>query len=522
LTRRMVGYVLIFVAVTLVIVAWIRSFPLHLQPNGNYLFDSTDPLFWIGISLGNVALFLIASGSRSRLERFTCAFAFIVLTCSIKFFFTYLEGVDSDLFRGLTENFAASGVQNVYYRWPLLFILGTGVSEVTGQSVQIVAGVLFLAWTLILAGGIFSYTDERNNVMDFLAPIAYIIAVYPYFPWQFSAQTMALAFSVICIVLLLKEGTQFRILVLLLYITIVFSHAFFGVFLALAVCVMAFRNRKYLTLAFAMITTYTLGFFFNVDWTVQAALSEYANLFRDYHDVNNQVLAIPFSTLDALGQTISRVLTVSMWGLLAVAVISLILSKRTRRIDVSLTVSGSVYAVVGVYGWRAFQILLLPTLHAFKSLLLKGRARKVVLAYFFVALAVFPFAMIHKYYNDTAYMTVAEQHAVDNVLVATYGGHANPNFRMMIRERTRAYLDSKTKTGIDYVNEYKRSQILMGSGWFRLIFMSPEFEKDMTTAGSLSPQEVSRFEQGMHEFSRVYSNGQVTVFANTNATSPGG
>jgi hypothetical protein len=507
------------------IFAWISTYPLHLQSEGGYLYDSTSPLFWIGLSLANAAIFLIASGSRSRLERFACAFAFIVLTYSPKYFFTSLEGVDSDLFRGLIEGFPTHQAPQVYYRWPLLFILGTGFSEVTGQGLHVAMGILFLAWNLIFAGGLFFYTNERNDTMDFLAPMAYIIAAYPFIVWQFSAQTFALALSAVCIILLSREGAQtqhtFRAVTFVLYAAIVLSHSFFGIFLALAVCVMALRDQKYLTFALAMVTMFSLGLFVNLDWIVPAVLSEYARIYGEYYAVSAVVLTTPVSTLDALGQIVSRALTLSVWGLMVVATVYSILSKRIRRVDVSLVVSGSLYAVVGFYGWRAIQILLIPTMQAIKSLVMKKRIQKVAMTYFFLAIVIFPFVIIHRYYNDTGYMTLAEQHAVDAVLLATYGGRVDPDFRMMLRERTRAYVWSKALIDVNYVNEWQRSGILKGSHSFGLIFMSPEFEKDLLAA-SLSRQELSGFEQGTQGFSRVYSNGQVTVFLNVNATSSSG
>jgi hypothetical protein len=528
MNRRGLGYILFTVAMAMLTVAWLKSFPLLLPVRNSYLYNLIYPSFWLSLSLVNISLFLIASNSDRSWERFACGFIFFLLTFSLLFFFTFMAGSDSNTFRGLTEDYALTGgllpEVHSYYQWPALFILGSTVAELMGVSATIASEILFATWTLVLTGGLFLYTIQRNNVEDFLSIVVYVIAVFPFFNWQYAAQTFALTLFALCIILIRRTDSASRVITMFVYVALVFSHAFFAVFLVIAEFVLALKNRRhagfavFLGLFYVLYVVFESTFFFRDT----VALISVA-LLAEYSSVVGGVLTQPYSSLDAMAQLLNRVVTLSIWVLLGTIIVFLAISRKLRNIDISVAASGLAYgligAVVSVLGWRALQVAALPSSYAIRAFSPSPRLRKILLVYFVLILAVFPLGTIHYYYNYTNYVTLAEQHAVSVVSIAAAEHGGQTDIRVLIRGVVGGFVESKTDTNTYYVTEISPTVLLMSARWFQLVFVSPELWHSLTEAG-LSPAELSVLEKSMIPLSRVYSNGHVVVLFNTNATAP--
>jgi hypothetical protein len=527
LSTRQWGYFLINIGLLLVAVAWINSYPLTVESSTSHLFDSIYPSFWLGLSMANLGLFLVASRSRSRAERLACAFAFFVLAYSIRYFSTFLGGVDSDYFRGLTENYAASGVllpqQHEYYQWPLLFILDVSTARILGLSVQLASEVLFFAWNFLLAAGLFSYSNGGDDVTDFLSATAYGISSYTFLVWQYSAQTFALVLLLWCVSLMLRNGASYRVISTLFYVALVFTHAFFAVFLVVATWIRTLMKPKSFHLAIIFTLVYATYVAFQAAILGQELVNlAYTSLFFEYSlKVARTFGPGPVSPLDALAQTVSRLVSISAWGLLASLSIWCLVLKKLRAMDVSLGVSGAVYAIAGaivpVLGIRAAQVIAIPTTHAVRVSADRSRARKALLSYFLLALVVFPVGMIHLFYNDTNYMTVREQDAIDRIFVAISESRKETSFEMIARSLVCGYINSRTNTYVYCISEDSPPQYLERANQVRFVFFSPEMEKDFLTAG-VSEKRLLTLEARSVMFSRIYSNGHVDVLVNSNAS----
>ncbi|HKM51504.1 MAG TPA: hypothetical protein VJZ75_10040 [Candidatus Bathyarchaeia archaeon] len=519
--RSRIGYALLPIGLMLISVAWLKSFPAGIESRAGYLYDSISPFYWIGLSIANVALFLIASSSKHRWERFVCAVIFFICTYSFTYFFTFPFGSDSNWFRGLTENYASSGVAvwNPYYRWPLLFILGTMTSRVLDVPIVSVCNFLFLTWNVAFVGGLFLYSSQGNPVRDFISIIAYVIAVNPYMPWQFSAQSFALTLLVICLVFMQGKRLPSQVATLLVYAALVLSHAFLPVFVFFTAAIASIKHRAYLKLAIIFLLLYSFYVVIETPQMISIALSEYAQLYFEYALQGRLTLAGPVSSIDALGRTASLLTTFSMWALLGFATYSCWIHRKFRAIDIPVHLSAAVYAVVGIIGWRALQIFFIPTTHAIRTVIVSASTRKFLRAYFLLALAIFPLALLHRTYNVQSYMTYREQHAADVIFISTFQADPNAqNSTMMVRDRMLQWIKSQSNTQTIFIDEYSPPRLLEGTAWFKFIVMSPELEKDLVNIAGLSDSQLSQMEGNTVGFSRIYSNGHVTVLMNPNAT----
>lgn len=530
LSRRSLAYLLIATGAILVGLAWVRSFPASAELSTRFLNDSIYPSFWVGLSATNVGLFLIASRSASRLERFICSCIFLILVYSIKYFFTFLGGPDIGMFLGLTENFAATRIaapeQHFYYQWPGLFVSATIASDVLGMSVPVVAGLLFFVWTFLLAAGLFLYTSGQNDSRDFLSVIAYVIGAYIYLNWQFAAWTFGLTLLLICFSLVSRSGLSYRIVTIVVYGALVLTHAFLAVFMILSTSLMAVKNRGYrfVAVSFGLIyASYTITNAAALVVELGIGLPSAIRLFLQYESETAVVLLEGFSPVDVLAQVISRAVVLSMWGVLSLLTVSSLLARKLRATDIGVGLGASFYALVGailpVLGYRTLQIVLLPAMQALRSFTAGRRVRRVLLAYFLLSMMMFPLgAIYHTYYNNINYMTLRERHAVETVFLASAGGGAATDFTMLVRVVVQGYASSKSYTHTWHITEGDRSQYLMSPSWFRFVFMSPELEKALIIKAGLTESQLSDFKDGTFLFSRIYSNGQVSVLLNSNVT----
>jgi hypothetical protein len=518
-SRRPLGYVLVGMAGLLLCVAWFRSFPLSVESRTSYLYDSIDPSFWVGLAIGNVGLFLVASKSTSRWERFFCAFTFLILAYSIKYYFAFLEGPDEPMFRGLTENLATGQIppigQHDYYQWPVLMVLTRITSDVIAVGLPDVERILFFVWTFVFAAGLFTYSNQRDDLTNFLTVVAYTVSAYAYLNWQFAAWTFGSVLLLVCVNVMARTKASFRIVALIVFTALVFSHSFLPLFLVLAVSFMAIKERRYVAPALLFGSLFGVYLFFRAT-ILFAGLPDYVTaifFLGEYLPMAAETLTAPLSAIDSFAQIISRSVTLSMWTLLAFSTLSSFVLRRLRTLDISVGLSGLIYGIMGsvvkILGYRSLQIVLLPTLQALGCVAAVARTRKILLAYFLLVLAVFPLGMLHIFYNDSYYMTFRDQDAADFVITkmcqAGEGG-----FTMMVRSLVYGYLSSKPCAQARYAVEKDATQLVR----LQFIFMSPELEKGWVARAGLAENQVLELEASAMRFSRIYSNGHVTILQN--------
>lgn len=526
LDRKGLGYGLAVTGASLIVVAWFRSYPVSIENPGNYLFNSISPLYWIGLSLFNGSLLLIASNTRSRFERYCCGLAFFAFAFSIRFFFVHITGPDSDYFRGLGENFMANRTleprQHEYYQWPSLFTLSAIVSEVLHLDINAISFVLFLTWTVCFTGLLFFFQKPADDVRDFLSIAAYVIVPYAFLNWQFAAQTFGLVLFFLCVQLMTRRQIAYLSSSIVVYVALVLTHGFLALFLVIGTLILTVWSRRYFLSFVSFALLYGLYVVFRADILFLGLLRSLVSLqfLREYLLTLSYTLAEPVPGLDALGQLVSRAITVSLGGILAVLTLRSIMSRKIRGLDLSLILTGLVDLAAGLVvpfiGPRAFQIVMVPMSNMLKTSRLK-HLRQPALAYFFLLLVLFPFSLIHLYYTDTHYMTLREQTAADVIIIPLYNADSKTDAGTLVRALVEYYLLSKSTTGVQFFDETRGRQIFADVDRSRLVFMSPELEVTLANRLALSESEIARLRSvGVGSgFSRIYSDGHVKLLLST-------
>jgi hypothetical protein len=459
---------------------------------------------------------------------------------SIRYFFPIFHGQDVAMFEGLTERLATGRIPQIgehdYYQWPLLFVLARIVSDTTLMSVEDVARILFLTWSAVFVAGLFLYTKEGNDLRDFLSVCAYCISVYAYLNWQFSPWTFGSVLLMACIILVQKDGIHHRIALMVLYVALIFSHAFLAVFFLLTTAFMAIRESKYTNLLVVLASLYALHLSYRAVILFPDLVSLGFSILSQYSTVAARTLTQSATPLDAFAQTISRFVTISMWGLLGLSAVRSLVLRKLRTIDVSFGLSGIVYGIAGsvfaVLGYRVLQVVFFPTLHALRSSIPWRRPSRLLLGYFLLVILIFPMQVLHIFYDNTTYMTLRDKHAANTVFVGVSEAQSGGDAKAMLRPAVYGYLGSKSSAvakrwdvtakwdvgvGDDWWS-MKARKMLVRADYFHFIFMSPELEKDLAGNMGLSESQLLELEGSILRLSIVYSNGHVIVAENLNST----
>jgi hypothetical protein len=527
---RLAGYILIAIGTFLIFIAWMNSYPVAAASPYSYIYDSIPTYYWISLTVANVGLFVVAYRSKNRWERLVCAVLFFVFAYSIKYFYFFIEGPDSDYFLALTQSvFFRGGIpspqQNTYFEWPMLFILGTIMSEISGLSTRIAAEILFFCWSLEFPAVLFFYSSGTNDIRDFLAVVAYTIVAYPFLNWQYAAQTFALVLFTICILLLLKHSSSSRVLAIVVYIDLLFSHAILPFILVIVAVVMAVRNRKYVTIAavfgmfYGMYIAY-LGTYAAATLVVVARIA----LLQEYSGIIGATLPQTyFSGIDFVGQIVSRLVTLSMLGLLVILSLLALHLRKLRIMDMALAIAGFIYLVSGslisILGARSLQIIAIPATRGISVLSVPTRIRKGLLVYFLLMLIIFPVGLVHLIYNSNYYMTAGDLQAANTIINLEERGDIDYSTRILMTTWSYQYIEGLTYARAHYVTEAAPLVYFSGTAWFSYVLWDPQLEKALLGAG-LTQGNLSSMEATTDHFDRVYSDGRTTILLNPNATIP--
>lgn len=426
--------VILLIGVSLILLSWWNTYPLYLASIGEYTFDKVYPAYWMGLALSYLGALGIAALSKDRRIRFACCFLFVLLSYSSYFFYSFLPGPDSPYFTALTLRYDKTGsllpsnVIQDYYQWPLLFVLARTVSSVMDLTIDASVKVLFVAWNLALAAGLFTYYLKRDITNAHMALMAYVVAVYGFLDWQFSPQTLGLVFLICSLIILDRDSLSARLVLLVSYTALVLTHPFTPAFLILLFFFMfLWRPRRYGIILAVTSAIYLFYLAFRGIYLLEVVSAITTAFLDQYQSIFMVVAREPLTRLDAIAQFVSRAITLSMWALLASGTLMPLIRRRLPALDTSLittTISyGAAGAVIPILGFRAIQVFFIPAAQGIQFLHRMKRVRPLIFIYLMISASLFPLALLHQNYQQLNYASIHERSAADFLLI--YEGSRN-------------------------------------------------------------------------------------------------
>jgi hypothetical protein len=347
-------------------------------------------------------------------------------------FFERLPGPDSQSFRALTVLFQTVGIdpaQAAYFQWPSFFIINNSIMEVTGLDVNNTSTIVYIATGFALSSILFLYYSDESEGMGFAGVALYFTGLFWFLNYQFAPQSIALVLLLVCVKLVARDDLGSKICALLVFVDLVFTHAFMPVMFLLFYLVMVLLRRGRIQSLALYSSVYMARLVFAATAHLQSLIRILVLSIREL-GLSPDYAYILWATskqvppqFDVIAQIVSRVVTLSIWLLLAIGLFTRVLRRDFGTRNLSLMLSGAFYSAVGtilyIIGFRGLQLAFVPLASCCKPYL--ARYRKLMIGFLLIALALFPFVIIHQIYDTTLVQTASGERASDTLIPSVSG-----------------------------------------------------------------------------------------------------
>ena len=407
-------------------------------------------------------MFLIAITSKSNQTKWILAIGIVLALFSLSYFYQMIPTSDSQFFRGLNENFFKTQslspyeANHQYYQWPAFFILSSITTSISGISLPAYEFLLYGLIGALLASSLFVYAARKHKLDGFLVVTAFFISLTYFMDYQ--AVPFSLALALLFILFMLetrKKSTTLVIPIVILYISITFTHLFVPLFFVLYLFIRSIleKNRKTRSFYGYLFIFSVIGYF-----VVQLTLARFSFIDliisvtqspTQIAQIVEQTVSTPaiISPVDSIAQVFSRGVTIGFLALCAFGAILMIRKKRIKLLDLAIFSTGAAYSVLGLVlntlGERAIVLLFMPIALG-AAYLAKTKFRKVFMAIVLIFVAFYAFIPMHLSFTGEIQFQTQQSYAADNFFLDNYNW-ASPGLTVT-DFRTNTYLTPKVAT----------------------------------------------------------------------------
>ncbi len=412
---------------------------------------------------------------RNKYLKWLISIGFLLALYSLSYFYISMPTSDSQAFRGLNEYFASTKnldpalPNHSYFQWPSFFLLVDMATSVSGLSL---ANFEFLLYSLIgflFASGLYIYTSKKFNQGGFLMVAAYFIVMTYFFNYQ--AVPFSLAFGILLVLLILETCTKnnaLKITMLVLYASLLFTHAFVPLFFVLYLLVRSIigRSKNYFGLFLLSLISYlmvqlTLGrlsFAENI-LSVMTKPAEYASMIEvTFAPLQVQV------PIDIIAQFFSRTVTIAFLIICVSGFLLMLIKRKINLMDMAILLTGIIYTGVGLVlytlGTRAISLIMVPialgAAYLFEN---KFRRLKPFLACIFLALILlFFFIPVHQSFSNEVQFQTRETYVAQNFVISHNDWRIGDS--ILMDYRVLMYTESKVADFINYKGNPQEANIV--------------------------------------------------------------
>lgn len=521
--RSLSAYVLFAVGTAFIVFAWLLSYPVTIPSLDKHVFDLISPFLWVGVSMVLASLLLISECARGRMTKLFCATSMVFFIYVHYLFFERLPGPDSHKFRAMTMLSQIAGVspdQTEYFQWPSFFIFNDVIAEVTGFGVNNISALVFIATGFALSAILFLYSSDESEGMGFAGVALYFAGLFYFVNYQFAPQSIALVLLLACVKLVARNNLGSKICALLVFVGLVFTHAFMPVmFLGFYLIMVLLRRGRIQSLAlysavYVAKLVYAAVFHVHDLIMILATLPGELQLSPDYEDILYATFGQVHTQIDAVAQIFSRAVTLSIWLLLMTGLLIRVARSDFGIRNLSLMLSGLLYSAIGmavsIIGYRGFQLAFVPFVSCCKPYL--TRYRKLVIGFLLVVLMLFPFVIVHQIYDTPLVQTASGERASETLIPSISGGSVS-----ILASRVDAcYIFLRMSAGqrADLPIVPLDSPLLLSRKYDYVVY-GHSLEKRIASASDLRAPEMDGF---VKNYSRIWDDGSSRIlFAGSSA-----
>ncbi len=370
------GGILFLVGLNIMFYAYYSSFPITISNSIDELtFYQFHSSYWVGMVCCLIGLFVAGYFSHRKSVKLIAASFFPVILFSYVFFYSYLSSSDSGFAKSMFVVFHQVGIEPdiiTYFQYPSYFTLNEISSQMLGLNVNGIAILFFIVYGILLGGYLFLFLSKSIKVdaslVAFLAIPIYFTESFSYLNYQWVPQTLALVFLFLLLCVYKDDSFKYRLLTVIIFIALVFSHAFIPVIFLMFFGLMTIRERKYSSFFLLLLCIYLFVLIYYTTYFLDVILDAFEETLYGFGGEYVETISERFKeNTGVLDQTISLVnrIRIPLTGLvISLGFFVLFVKKKISLPLTLLLLAGVFYLGIGMYysvlGLRALQIVFIP------------------------------------------------------------------------------------------------------------------------------------------------------------------
>jgi len=353
-----------------------------------------------------------------------CAAIFPVSLFSYVLYFNGTATSDIGNAKSMFDVFHAIGIDPSkisYFNYPAYFSFNEATAQLTGMDANSIAMVFFALFGVLL--GLFSYlflfrvTKYIGSQVAFVGVCLYFSLSFSFLNYQWVPQTLALIFFFLLLILITLEGTKYKILTLIIFITLMFTHLFIPIIFLVFFGLYSLKKRESFRLCIVLTCLYAALLAYYTYTYVPQLVNAFMDVIYGFDEYRNN-LAQSFkntspNVFDQLISQINRVRVPITIGILALGFAIGLLKKKINYILLVLGIVGGIYLLLGlvypVLGWRALQVLILALVAGIGFLIVPMKLKKPTMALVTVVIILSIFGPIRFCYDQTQFILDEEE-----------------------------------------------------------------------------------------------------------------
>ena len=402
----------LIIGIILMVYSWGLSYPLSIDSSGDFVFNHVSVLYWFSLALTLPSMYMIAVTSKRDSLKWIMTVGIVMTIYSLSYFYYMVPGGDSHHTTGLTEffiktkNLDPSQPNRGYFQWPILFILASIATSVTGLGLPTIEFLFYAIIGFLWSTALYVYASKASKNGGFLAVIAFFIVMFNFLNYQFAP--FSLAFGLLLLLFMLESrprSSALTIAMLVLFVCITLAHAFVAIFFVLYLLIQYIVRRDKLDGRLCLLTSMIyfilqlamapVGFANSISSMITLS-SEYSSTLKIYPPSS-----IP---IDAIAQMLSRTVTITFGSICLAGFILLLVKRKLRSLDKAIFLTGVVYSGAGIVlftlGTRAIPIVFIPVSLGV-SYLFKSKFRPYLTGLFLILLSLVAFFPLHVSFVDS-------------------------------------------------------------------------------------------------------------------------
>lgn len=418
----LLGGIFFFLGLPLLILSWYNSYPISIGGLDDLTFSQFSPFIWPGILLTSIGVLLAGYFSQTKSIKAICAAIFPVSIYSYVLYFNGTATADIGNVKSMFDVFHFTGLDSSvvsYFQYPTYFTFNEITARITGMDSNSIAMILFSLFGVLL--GLYLYlflfkvTRFNGTHVAFLGVFLYFTISFIFLNYQWVPQTLALIFFFLLLILVTLEGQRYRILTLIMFMVMVFTHMFIPVIFLLFFGVYSLKKKETFRMFIVLSCLYvTVLVYFTTYYLPQiySAFMETVYGFNEYQSTISQSFKVTTSLFDEFISNVNRVRVPITVGILAIGFFISLYKKKIQYILLMLGLVGGLYLLLGlvypVLGWRALQILFIPLVTGIGFFVLRMKKPTMVLVTILIILSIF--GPIRGSYDQTQFILSEEEH----------------------------------------------------------------------------------------------------------------